>query len=101
MAEIKIRDDRHKIPDAAGNGQLRREVWVDEQGKVVRYNLAYINHKVYAGDNGRVIGYDNQHGSHHHHFMGMVEYVVFVSFEDLEDRFDLERQTYKKRRIKS
>jgi hypothetical protein len=99
MAELKIRDDRHRIPDAAGNGQLRREVWVDERGTVVRYNLAYINHKIYPGDNGRVIGFDNQHGQHHRHFMGQVEDVEFVSFEALEDRFDDEWQAFKKRRI--
>jgi len=35
---------------------LRREVWVDRRGLVVRYNLAYINHPIYVGDNGRVLG---------------------------------------------
>ena len=31
---------------------------MDSQGKVVRYNLAYINHDVFQGDNGRVVGYE-------------------------------------------
>ena len=61
MAETKIRDERHKISRKRGNGQLRREVWVDESGAVARYNLAYVNHSIFPGDNGLVIGFDNQH----------------------------------------
>jgi Family of unknown function (DUF6516) len=98
MAERKIRDERTKLSNKTGNGQLRREVWEDETGKIIRYNLAYINLKVYSGDNGRVIGFDNRHGSHHRHFMGEVEPVEFVSFEALEDRFDAEWQLIKKGR---
>lgn len=66
---------------------MRREVWVNEQGGVVRYNLAYINHKIFQGDNGRVVGYDNAHDFHHRHFMGEVEPVEFESFADIEERF--------------
>lgn len=55
---------------------LRREVWDDEQGRVVRCNLAYINRGIFQGDNGRVVGYDNAHGFHHRHFMGVVEPVI-------------------------
>ena len=84
----KIIDEVHKIPDRRGNGQLRREVWVDERGKVVRYNLAFINHQLYQGDNGRVIGYDNRHGYHHRHYFGTVEAVTFQSFEEIEVRFE-------------
>ena len=62
MADRKIVDDTHHITKKRGNGQLRREIWVDAQGQVTRYNLAYINHALHAGDNGRVVGYDNQHG---------------------------------------
>lgn len=62
MAEIKIHDERHVITKRRGNGELRREVWVDAKRSVARYNLAYINHELYRGDNGRVIGYDNAHG---------------------------------------
>lgn len=32
---------------------------MDRAGKVTRYNLTYINHAVFSGDNGRVIGDDN------------------------------------------
>ncbi len=66
---------------------MRREVWVDHKGGVIRYSLAYINHAIYAGDNGRAIGYDNAHGYHHCHRMGVVTPVEFVSFEDTEERF--------------
>ena len=97
MAEKKIRDERHKIPNKVGNGQLRREVWEDENGEVIRYNLAYINHKIYPGDNGRVIGFDSQHGHHHRHFMGKTEPIEFISFEALEDRFDDEWRLFKER----
>lgn len=90
MAEKKIRDERHKISNKRGNGQLRRETWEDEHGNIIRYNLAYINYQLYPGDNGRVVGFDNQHGYHHRHFMGKTESVEFVSFVDLENRFDME-----------
>lgn len=87
MAEIKISDDSWSLSTKAGNGVLRREIWEDGNGKIVRYNLAYINHKIFQGDNGREVGYDNAHGYHHRHFMGEVESVEFVSFDDIEDRF--------------
>ncbi|WP_429322596.1 toxin-antitoxin system TumE family protein [Paraburkholderia sp. GAS448] len=75
------------ISKRRGNGELRREVWVDKTGRGTRYNLAYINHDIYQGDNGRVIGYDNAHGFHHRHYFGKIEPVVFVSFEEIEDAF--------------
>ena len=90
MAERRIRDERHKISSKRGNGQLRREVWEDEHGNITRYNFAYINHRLYSGDNGRVLGFDNQHGFHHRHFMGKTESLEFTSFEGLENQFDQE-----------
>jgi hypothetical protein len=61
---------------------------VDETtDQVTRYNLAYINHNLYGLDNGRVVGYDNAHGYHHRHFKGSVEAIDFISFEDIEARF--------------
>ena len=87
MSDRKIRDERHKISNKRGNGQLRRETWEDEQGNITRYNLAYINHQLYPGDNGRVVGFDNQHGYHHRHFMGKTESIEFTSFEALENQF--------------
>jgi hypothetical protein len=87
MAEIKVSDDSWSLSSKNGNGVLRREVWEDEKGRVVRYNLAYINHRIFQGDNGRVVGYDNAHGFHHRHVMGIVEPVEFKSFEEIEEQF--------------
>ena len=69
---------------------LRREIWVDRAGRVVRYNLAYINHLIHAGDDGRVLGYDSAHGRHHRHYRGKVTTVGFKSFEQIESRFERE-----------
>ena len=69
---------------------LRREIWVDGPGRGVRYNLAYINHLIYAGDDGRVLGYDSAHGYHHRHYRGKVTTVRFESFEQIEARFQRE-----------
>ena len=88
MADKKSVDESHTISGKRGNGQLRREVWVDESGRVTRYNLAYINHGLHQGDNWRVVGYDNQHDYHHRHYFGKVEPVEFTSYEEIEDRFE-------------
>ena len=99
MADVKIIDESHKISDKRGNGKLRREVWVDEvTGKITRYNLAYINHNLHAGDNGRVVGYDNAHGFHHRHYFGAVEAIDFISYEDVEERFELDWTALKGRK---
>ena len=96
MPDLKVIDESHKISDKCGNGKLRREVWIDEAtGRVTRYNLAYINHKVFTGDNGRVVGYDNAHDGHHRHYLGVVEPIDFVSFEDIEERFEQDWITLK------
>jgi hypothetical protein len=41
MPDRKLVDEVHHISKRRGNGQLRREVWIDDDGKVIRYNLAY------------------------------------------------------------
>lgn len=69
---------------------MRREIWIDNLGIVTRYNLAYINFSIFSGDNGRVLGYDNQHGYHHRHYMGETESFEFISFEDVEAQFESE-----------
>jgi hypothetical protein len=69
---------------------LRWEVWVDERGRVARYNLAYINPFLYGADNGRVLGYDSAHGRHHRHFKGEVTDVDYTGFEQVEERFQSE-----------
>ena len=65
---------------------LKNEVWY-EDGEVVAYNLAYVNLKVCHVDHGRVLGYDNSHGFHHRHFMGMVEAVEYSSYPAQLKRF--------------
>lgn len=57
---------------------------------MVRYSLAYINPRLCAVDNGRVLGYDNSHDYHHRHFMGLVEEIVFPGYEVLVNRFQKE-----------
>lgn len=98
MPDIKVFDDSWSLSSKNGNGILRREVWEDAQGRVVRYNLAYVNHNVFQGDNGRVIGYDNAHGFHHRHYMGVVEAVEFKSFDDMEARFQADWIAFRRRK---
>jgi len=88
----KAVDERFYLRRAKGGGILRREIWVDDQGRVGRYNLAYINPAVCAADNGRVLGYDAAHGLHHRHYMGETTPVRFESFAQVEARFQTEWQ---------
>ena len=93
----KAVDEVHTISTRRGNGKVRVETWVDKAGKVVRYNLAYINHTFFAGDNGRVLGYDSQHGSHHRHYLGSVTEIAFEGFEEIESLFESELHRLLKR----
>src|ERR1700728_3732151 len=86
----KAIDEQFYPPRAKGGGILRRKIWVDAHGCVVRYNLAYINPVLYSRDNGRVLGYDSAHGWHHRHYKGEVTAVQFESFEDIEARLQEE-----------
>ncbi len=86
------RDYREEIVGLTGKrrgGWLRRSVWL-ENGKVVKYALAYINPRICTVDNGRVLGYDNSHDYHHRHFKGEVTPINFKSYEELVDRFEKE-----------
>lgn len=90
---ILLEQERFELKAKSGGGLLSYEVWgYKSQGKAVvtRYNLAYINHVIYRGDNGRVLGFDNAHGYHHRHFMGTVEPVEFESFEATLELFQQE-----------
>ena len=69
---------------------LRRDVWADSQDRVVRYNLAYVNPVIFSGDNGRVLGYDSDHGAHHRHYKGRTTEVRFHGFDKIESRFEKE-----------
>ncbi len=82
--EILLEQERFELKPKSGGGLLSYEVWgFVENGKnvVTRYNLAYINHAIHQGDNGRVLGFDNAHGYDHRHYMGKVKAVEFVSYE--------------------
>jgi hypothetical protein len=83
----KVVDETTQVRCARGKGIIREEVWQDPRGKVVKYNLAFINHSLCAQDNGRVVGYDNQHGRHHRHLAGVEERFTFSSYEALLKRF--------------
>jgi hypothetical protein len=69
---------------------VKEEVWRNEAGEVVRYSLAYIDPWIFAGDNGRVLGYDNAHGHHHRHFCGNVTPVDFRGYDLLLEQFERE-----------
>jgi hypothetical protein len=92
----KVVDERLYPSQANGGGLLRREIWIDGQGRVIRYNLAYINPLIYPGDNGRVLGYDSAHGQHHRHYCGGVTAVGLDGFEQIEARFQMERSALAK-----
>lgn len=91
--ETLLEQERYELKSKSGGGLLSYEIWgyVDKGKTVVtRYNLAYINHAIYQGDNGRVLGFDNAHDYHHRHFMGEIEAVEFVSYEATQERFQQE-----------
>lgn len=93
--EILLEQERFELKPKTGGGMLSYEVWgYVEKGKTVvtRYNLAYINHAIFFGDNGRVLGFDNAHDFHHRHCMGKIEAVKFVSYEAIQHRFQKEWQ---------
>ena len=94
----KTIDDETLILCASGPGLIREEVWVDEDGKVGRYNLAFINHFMTRKDNGRVLGYDNAHGVPHRHFFGTVETVGAEEYDQIFERFLGELRVLRKER---
>ncbi len=87
-------EDRYEIPLKRGNGILNISILQDESGEVLEYSLAYINTRIFAKDNGRVIGYDNAHGKHHCHRMGKYEIVEFKSFDKISELFEKEWREY-------
>lgn len=83
-------DDTYVISKRKGNGRLVRKVWVDQKEMIIKYSLAYINFDIYSGDNGRVLGYDNNHGYHHKHYYGKTTPIKFSTFKELEALFEKE-----------
>lgn len=91
--EILLEQERFELKSKSGGGLLSYEVWgyvKKDKTVVTRYNLAYINHVIYQGDNGRVLGFDNAHNYHHRHYMGTIEAVEFVNYETTQERFQQE-----------
>jgi len=81
------------IPARLGGGVLKERVIRELPSKrVLSYALAYINPKIFSGDNGRVLGYDNSHGFSHKHYMGQMLQDDFPGYEALYERFELEWQ---------
>jgi hypothetical protein len=87
-AEKKI-DETCYLTGRRRSAVLKEEVWY-RGNVVVRYSLAYINPRICAVDNGRVLGYDNAHGHSHRHFMGKTEALHFPGYEALLTRFQKE-----------
>ena len=78
-----------RIPRRLGGGVLKERVVRELPSKrVIQYALAYINPRIFSGDNGRVLGYDNAHGFSHKHLMGEISREDFPGYEALYDRFD-------------
>lgn len=91
---IVLIDEQHTIPKKTGNGILRYFMTTDSNGCLLRYSLAYINSNITMVDNGRVIGYDNDHNYHHRHCMGAVEPINFISYQELLNQFEQEWRTF-------
>ena len=81
---------------------MREEVWVDATGEVAKYNLAFLLPHLFGADNGRILGFDNAHGTHERHFMGQVSAVEFTSYSALAECFyrevDALRKSYEEKR---
>ncbi len=88
----KVVDETIYLKRPRRGAKLREQVWQTEDGKLVKYSLAYVNPKVCGVDNGRVPGYDNSHDYHHRHFMGRQERFEFESYEVVAARFYREVQ---------
>jgi hypothetical protein len=95
---VKVTGEIAAIGCAAGDGLIREEVWKDAAGRVVRYNLAFINSYLFAADNGRVLGYDTAHGQAHRHFAGSVEAIGPAAYGDIRERFVAEVSELRTRR---
>ena len=75
------------VPKKLGGGLVRMSV---DRAVPPRYSFAYINPRICSLDNGRVLGYDNRHGDHHRHFMGIRSEVTFTSVDESMTRFEIE-----------
>jgi hypothetical protein len=93
----KITDYETAFGCAGGIGILREEVWVNSKDEVVRYNLAFVVPHISGIDNGRVLGFDNAHGTHERHYMGDVQPVEFINYEATATRFFEEAESIRRK----
>ncbi len=84
---IKVIDEQFIVPTEKGGGIIKFEAW-EYKDQVVKYNMVYVNKRIYPNDNGRVMGYDNSHNFHHKHYFGEItELDDFVNYQKLVQRF--------------
>ena len=82
-----------KIPSRLGVDRLKERVIRElPSKKVVSYALALMNPRIFSGDNGRVLGYDNSHSHSHRHYTGTRVPDPFIGYESLYERFKREWQ---------
>jgi len=94
-AFVKVVDERFTLTSNRGGGAIKIEAWEDNSGEIVKYNITYINHRIFQGDNGRVVGYDNAHGYHHKHYLGEISSVDdFMNYEQIVERFENDIKEY-------
>jgi hypothetical protein len=83
--------DDAEIPKRLGGGILKELVEQEmPSGKLRRYALAYINGRIFSKDNGRVLGYDNDHGYPHRHYMGEITPEPDLTWEQIREKFEKE-----------
>lgn len=91
----KIVNETYLFPKKRGGGLIKIEAWQDRHGTIVKYSMAYVNPMIFSDDNGRVIGYDNTHESHHKHYFGEIFPVDnFTTYEALVEQFEQEIQEF-------
>jgi len=83
----KVVDAETEVRCEVGSGLIREEVWEDADGNTARFNLTFINHHLFPGDSGRVLGYDTAHGHLHRHFKGEARAIPPTSYSEILDRF--------------
>src|SRR5260370_23687692 len=85
--EKSVRDEFY--PKGRKRGvAVRIQTDYSRKGRLLRYSMVLIDTHNAAADYGRVLGYDNAHGYHHHHFLRKVAPVEFESHESTEKRFE-------------
>ena len=83
----KVVDETTQVRCGFPMGSYAKRSGTIPRGKVVKYNLAFISHSLWAEANGRVLGSDNRHGHHHWHDAGAEEKFASVGGEKLVERF--------------